>query len=113
MLPLLFGAAAIIGGIAIVALWDEIVSWLSDLFYEIKRILVNVMHAAAVYIERAEQAWAKLMHRLYYKEGTQWMEQTTTRKIPESELPPEIRRRMLNRGESEVTEELEAMGLEV
>lgn len=113
MLPLLFGAAAIIGGIAIVALWDEIVSWLSDLFYEIKRILVNVMHAAAVYIERAEQAWVMLKHRLYYKEKTQWMEQTTTRTIPESEVPPDVMRKALERGESDVTEELEAMGLEV
>ena len=33
---------------------------------------------------------AKIMHKLYYQEDNHWVEETTTRILPESEVPPDI-----------------------
>ena len=35
----------------------------------------------------AGSALVAVMHRLYYKENGEWIEQTTTRKVEESEVP--------------------------
>ena len=55
----------------------------------------------------------KIAHKLYYKEDEQWIEETTTRKIPESEVPPFIRNKGIKK-ETDITEEMEEeLGLEI
>lgn len=108
MLPWLIGAAVV--AFAVVAFWDEIVSWLRDFipkvkaaFREFKR---NVLHAAAMFVQQVGAAAADIKHKVFYKENNQWMEQTTTRQIDKSELPPSIKRK-LGFAEEEITEEME------
>ena len=57
----------------------------------------------------------KIAHKLYYQEDGQWIEETTTRKIPESEVPPAIRDKVYaQQKEEDITEEIEEeLGLEV
>ena len=106
MLPLLIG----LGSLLLVAFWDEIVDWLKKLVNEIKsmfaRAVKKIAHAAAGFIQRVENGLAAIRHRLYYKEQGQWVEQTTTRKIKESEVPQRIRR-LITAQEEEITDELE------
>lgn len=105
----------IAGGIAlfaVAALWDEIVDWLKDMWQIVKRTFSRVIHATAAFVQKVKSAISKIMHRVYYKEDNHWIEETTTRQIPENELPDRIRRK-LRTSETEVTEDLEAMGLEV
>lgn len=52
------------------------------------------------------------MHKLYYKENGNWIEETTTRTIPESEVPPQILAKIQNTNDKEgiaedVTDEME------
>ncbi len=51
-------------------------------------------------------ALVAVMHRLYYKENGEWIEQTTTRKVEESEVPVHIRDRLKNE-ETNITHEME------
>lgn len=109
MIPVLLAALAI-GGVLVVAFWDDIVDWLKQLvaglrqmFSEIKK---KVAHAAGAFIERVENKLAAIRHKLYYQEEGEWVEETTTRKIKENEIPPNIRRKIHNY-ETEVTDEVE------
>ena len=43
---------------------------------------------------------------VYYKENGQWIEETTTRKVSEDEVPASIRNK-INRKEADITEEIE------
>ncbi len=113
MLPWLGWAALALGGVLVVAYWDEIVNWLKDLIPKVHKMLRSITHAAAAFIERVENGLAALRHKLYYKENGQWVEETTTRKIKESEVPASIRRK-IGYSEEEVTEEIEAeLGMEL
>ena len=109
MIPALLAALAI-GGILVVAFWDDIVNWLKKLAREIKamfsRISKKIAHAVAGFIQRVENGLAAIRHKLYYKEQGQWVEETTTRKIKESEVPPRIRN-LISSQEEDITEELE------
>ena len=108
MLPWLIGLG--LGGLLLVTFWDDIVDWLKKLVSGIKsmfsKIIKKIAHAAAGFIQRVENGLAAIRHRLYYKEQGQWVEQTTTRKIKESEVPASIRRK-INAQEEEITDELE------
>ena len=95
---------------AMVFLWDEIVDWLKKLVSGIKamfaRAVKKIAHAAAGFIQRVENGLAAIRHKLYYKEQGQWVEETTTRKIKESEVPASIRRK-IHAQEEDITDELE------
>ena len=105
--------AGLIGGVLLVAFWDEIVNWLKDLIPKIQQAFQAIAHAAAAFIEKVEKTLAAIRHKLYYKENGQWIEETTTRKIEVSEVPERIRRK-LGYGEEEITEEVEAeLGMEL
>ena len=49
-----------------------------------------IPHEVKVFIDRVVEGVAHIAHRVYYQENDEWVEHTTTRKIPESELPPDI-----------------------
>ena len=109
MIPLLLGALAI-GGILVVAFWDEIVDWLKKLVAGLRNMFATlkkkVAHAAGAFIQRVEKKLAAIRHKLYYQEQGEWIEETTTRKIDESEIPASIRNKIRNH-ETEVTDEVE------
>ena len=111
MLQILALAGLFIGGVVVVAYWDEIVDWLKGFVAKIKTAFQNlkqkITHAAAMFVQKVEGALAAIRHKLYYKEQGQWFEETTTRKIDESQLPPSIRNKV-NSQENEITEEIEA-----
>ncbi len=109
MIPWLIGLGlAALGGALVVAYWDEIIDWLSDFIPKIKKafnsLKKNIAYAGAMFIQKCKDAYSKIMHKLYYKENGQWIEETTTRTIPESQVPAHIRRK-LDIQEKEVTEE--------
>ena len=120
MLPVLLGLGVLIGGVLIVANWDDIVNWLHDFIPKLKaawkQVRELVPHGSRIYgdliIEGAGRL-IKIAHKLYYKENEQWIEETTSRKLPESEVPPFIRNKGIKK-ETDITEEMEeALGLEV
>lgn len=111
MVPWLIGLGlAAIGGALIVAYWDDIINWLSDFIPKVKEAFQkfkrNVAHAAAMFVKRVQDGYAKIMHKLYYKENGQWIEETTAKQVKESEVPPNIRRKIAAQ-EADITEEIE------
>ena len=113
MLPLLIGAGLAIGSVVIAANWDSIVNWLKDFVPKLRAawnsVRENVPHGARIFgdiiVEGAERL-SRIMHKLYYKENGQWIEETTTRKVSEDEVPASIRNK-INRKEADITEEIE------
>ena len=109
MLPWII--AAVIGGVLLVAFWDEIVDWLKDLVTKLKSMFASmakkIAHAAGAFIQKIENGLAAIRHKLYYKEEGEWVEETTTRKIKESEIPANILRKAKRSQETDVTEEIE------
>ena len=113
MLPLLIAAGLAIGGVVIAANWNSIVNWLKDFVPKLRAacnsVRENVPHGARIFgdiiVEGAERL-ARIIHKLYYKENGQWIEETTTRKVSEDEVPAPIRNKM-NREEADITEEIE------
>ena len=96
MIPILIGAViGAIGTIAILANWDELVSFFKDLISEIKNAIKKAKEKAA----SAATMTARLL-----KNG-RWMEETTTREIKEDEIPDFIKRKVAER-ETDITKEM-------
>lgn len=117
MIPLLIGLGiGIIGTVVALAYWDDIVDWLNDFIPRLEaawnEFKQSIAHAAMMAAEKVKEAGkfiVKIMHKLYYKnEKQQWVEETTTRTVPENEVPPAIRAKV-NRQEVEadITEDIE------
>ncbi len=103
---MIFGLMGELVGIvvdAVVELWKEIVKWFFDLFARLKRVWNDVVFKVKKVLA---EALIKFIEKYYYqrKDG-RWMEQTTTREIPEEEVPPHIRNRA-GRRETDVTQEV-------
>ena len=98
MLPLLVGLGVLIGGVILVANWDEVISAFKEFIPKLKAAWEAarplVPHVARMYgdivVEGAERLGA-IMHKLFYKEDGQWVEETTTRKVKASEVPADVR----------------------
>lgn len=113
MLPLLIGAGLLIGGALIVANWDSVIGWLRNFIPKLKAawesIRVMVPHGARIYgdlIVEGANKLAKIMHKLYYQEDGQWVEETTTRKVSEREVPAAILAK-IRKQETDITETME------
>ena len=114
MIPVLIGLGALIGGVALVASWDKIVKWLSDFVSRLKKnwekLKIDIPHGARIFgdliIEGLDHL-CKIMHKLYYQENGQWFEETTTRKVDESEVPAVVRNKFKNNQETDITEAME------
>lgn len=114
MIPLLIGLGALIGGVLLVTHWSEIVDWLEDFLPKLKKIWdtykSDLPHAAVMYGDLAFEAGTlltKIMHKLYYQDGDQWMEETTTRKINADQVPDYIKKKLGLSGEVDITSEIE------
>ena len=113
MIPFLVGLGLVIGGTLLVKYWKNIVDWLKDFIPKLKmawkRVRPMMPYAAIIVGDKLWEAGSALvavMHRLYYKENGEWIEQTTTRKVEESEVPAHIRDRLKNE-ETNITHEME------
>ena len=111
MLPFLIGLGALVGGVLLVAFWDDIVDWLKDLVSTLKSMFASaakkIAHAAGAFIQKIENGLAAIRHKLYYQEEGEWVEETTTRKIKEEEIPASILRKAKRSQETDVTDEIE------
>lgn len=93
--------------------WDDILEWFADFLPKvadvIRRLANGVEYATDVVAGFIDRVSVAIKHHLYHKENGQWIEETTTRQLPESELPPHIRKRIKVRGqENDITREVEA-----
>ena len=110
------GLVGLLGVAAVVCNWDGILDWLHDFIPRISQMLREVartfdprMQAAAMIVGGFLDAVnAKIEHKLYHKIGEQkWLEETTRRTLPESELPPAIRKKIRrNRQDANITNEM-------
>lgn len=99
MIPVLIGLGILIGGVAIVANWDSIVNWLNDFIPKLeakwKELRADVPHDYRIYgdlVVEGGKHLISIIHELFYKdEDGNWLKQSTTRKIPEDEVPEAIR----------------------
>ena len=100
MIPLLIaGGLVALGTAIVVANWNDIVDWIRDFVPKLKaawkklRPLVPYeMQFLGDMVVEAGERLARIIHKLYYQEENgQWMEETTIRKVDETEVPPHIR----------------------
>ena len=118
MLPAIIAGVVGLGAILVASFWDEILDWIRDFVRSLARAWNSVRdylpHAARIIGDSIVGAMVAIMHKLYYKDGNQWYEETTTRKIDESEVPPDILAKIKKQENADITEEMELeLGLEV
>lgn len=112
------GLVGILGVAAVVYNWDGILDWLYDFIPKVSEMLrmasvefgPEFKAAAMVVAGFLDVVNAKIEHKLYHKLGNRtWMEETTRRTLPESELPPAIRNKIRRnrRQDTDITEDVE------
>lgn len=111
------GLVGMLGVAAIVYNWDGIMEWLHDFIPRVSQMLRAAsvefgpeFKAAAMMVGGLlDSVHAKIEHKLYHKVGHgKWLEETTRRTLPESELPPAIRNKIRrNRQDADITDEME------
>ena len=87
MVPVAILIAGLVGGLLVVASWDEIVNWLDELLPQIKEKLSGIVKHSAKLFSSVKNNILSLYHKLYYKENGKFYEQVTTREIDESQVP--------------------------
>ena len=109
---ILVGAAKGIGSVLAYQRWSEVTNWLKDFVSKLAKIFLNVAqgisHAAAVFIQTLDNGLSGIVHKLYYKEGEQYIEKTTVRTVPESELPSWAKAKLNGTQPVEVTKDFAA-----
>lgn len=108
MIPVLVALG--VGLVAVVAFWDEIVNWLEDFIPKVEEVFRNIAHGAQVIGEKVRSAYVAIKHKIYWQENNKWMEQTTTREVEASEVPPHIRNKVMQQNKAaDLTGELAPM----
>jgi len=107
MIPALIALG--VGLVLAVAYWEEIVEWLSDFLPRIKKQWDKLKKAhAAQMVGKIVGDIGKIMHKMYYQENGNWIEETTTRTIPENRVPAAIRAKIQRQyGEADITKDIE------
>ena len=104
MIPAILAVVAL-GGVLLVANWNEVVNWLRDFVPKLKKawekfrpLVPYEMQLLGDTVVKAAEHLISIIHKLYYQEENgQWMEQTTVREVKESEVPPHIREKILRK----------------
>lgn len=120
MIPWLLAAGAGLllgaGAVYIYHHWDEILNWLRGFLPRVANAIREIGRRLGPRTQYATEAVAKILdgataaieHHLYVKEAQGWTDTITTAKVPVSELPPRVRRKVRRIGdENDVTEEME------
>jgi len=107
------GIALIIAGLGLVAAamavfahWDEVKKWLRDFAFALKELFVTtlkgVAHAAATFMKVLKDDMSATMHKLYYQEKGQYIEEIRTRVVPQQQLPAWAQQKLANSHGAEV-----------
>lgn len=120
MIPWLLAAGAGLllgaGAVYIYHHWDEILNWLRGFLPRVANAIREIGRRLGPRTQYATEAVAKILdgataaieHHLYVKEAQGWTDTITTAKVPVSELPPRVRRKVRRIGdENDVTDEME------
>jgi hypothetical protein len=103
----MFLETILLGGLfLVVTYWNEIVNWLKELVIEVRAALKELAHAIDVFVQRVKKAAIKFITKVYYKAQGKWIEEKTTREIPEAEVPEHIRKKVQSR-ETNINKEIE------
>ncbi len=101
MIPALIALG--VGSLFVLAYWDEIVDWLKDFTSRLAGFFSRLGGHAAKIFSRIKGAFLQVIHRLFFKEDQKWIEETTRREVPESEVP-EWAKRGVQESEQDVTQ---------
>lgn len=97
----------VIAGIGVVAaFWNDIVDFIKDTVEKVSRTLNRFVYGTKVFLKKLQEGIQEILKQ-YSKDGEIWTEITTTRTIPESEVPEEIRNKARYEQEVDITQELE------
>ena len=120
MIPWLLAAGAGLllgaGAVYIFTHWDQILNWLRGFLPKVanaireigRRLGPRTQYATEAVAKILDRATAAIEHHLYVKEAQGWTDTITTAKVPLSELPPRVRRKVRSIGdENDVTDEME------
>ncbi|MGQ7890638.1 hypothetical protein [Paenibacillus sp. WC2504] len=88
---LLIAAAAVLAVGVIASFWDEIKNWFQGLMKKVKMAIKAVVIGFEAFMKRTKEAYIQMAKAYQKDEKGQWHVTTETRKVPESEVPPEIR----------------------
>lgn len=100
------GLGLIAAAMAVFAHWDEVKTWLRDFAIALKDLFVTtlkgVAHAAATFMKVLKDGMSATMHKLYYQEKGQYIEEVRTRVVPEQQLPAWAQKKLKNSYGAEV-----------
>lgn len=104
---LLLIGAAIAGVGLIAAFWSDIRDWMVRAVNKVREMIREAVAGAKILLQKVAEGF-KEISRNYSKVGEYWKETTVTRTVPASEVPPEIRAKVLGSEAIDFTDELEA-----
>ncbi|EPH37530.1 hypothetical protein L291_0403 [Acinetobacter guillouiae MSP4-18] len=101
---------ALVGG-AIIAYWEELVSFAKKVFENLPLVVKNTILGVASYIARVKTEFGfKLQDKVSFfskdKQTNEWTETIATKTVNESEVPKEILAKLRQQQQVETTDEL-------
>lgn len=91
----------------VLAYWSQIKKWLTTIIDGVYKSLKDIIHAADVFIQEKKDQISEILYKLYYKQDGKWIEEKATERIKNTELPPNIREKIVPNKESLITKEME------
>ena len=101
-----FGLILVTGAL-IASFWDDLVDFVKECYHKLKSIVRGILEGFKAFVKWLGGKIQEII-KSYSRVGNQWEETTTTRVIPESEVPPEILAKAKARQDKvDITPELE------
>ena len=100
------GAALIAGTSLLAAFWNDITEWLKRAFIKVREVVQAAVLGTKVFIQRFRQAF-KEVSKHYSKKGLKWQETIVTKEISANEVPDEIKQKLANCSEADITDDYE------
>lgn len=97
----------------VLGVWEELCNWLRAAFNAVTQALAYIAHAGEIIGKKVAEGLAEIRYNVFYKEENQWIQERTTRRVNESEVPAHIRQKIKYR-EANITNDMEQeLGLEL
>lgn len=107
MIPIaLLLTAVIVGGGIVIAFWRDFHNFILKAIERVKQVVNGIVYGCRVFVKKLQEGVQEIS-RHYSKVGQHWEETTVTRRVSESEVPPEILERAKASAELDITEEME------
>lgn len=104
----------LIGGVVLKRIWGSVIEWLRTFVAALKKAWEKVKplvpHGVRIcgdLIMEGTDFLCRIMHKLYYRKGKDWIEKTTVCEVSEDEVPEEIRRKLSMDKQTDITREME------